>query len=123
MSDDGTSEIVLGLVLSVVGLGSIFLPGSPVYCCGFAIVGPILFIVGLAKAIRGPSRPAYRRGYAYAPPYYPPPYAGVPPPVSPPAPAGGAAPTPIAVTKSCPSCGRAVPGNARFCPGCGTPFG
>ncbi|HEY4704619.1 MAG TPA: zinc ribbon domain-containing protein [Thermoplasmata archaeon] len=120
MSEDGMSEIALGIVLSVIGLGSIFLPGSPVYCCGFAIIGPILFIIGLAKAVRRPSRAAYRPGFAYPPPYYPQPYAGGPPPPSPP---GGPPPAPGAATKACPACGRAVPGNARFCPGCGTPFG
>ncbi len=115
------SEIALGLVLSVIGLGSIFLPGSPVYCCGFAIVGPILFVVGLAKAVRGSSRPVYRPGYAYAPPYYAPPYTGAP--LSPPSPAGTPPPTPGAGSKACPACGRSVPENARFCPGCGSSFG
>src|SRR2546428_11769313 len=71
-SADGTTEIVLGIVMTILGFGS-FLFNAPFVCCGFAIFGPILFIVGLSKALRGPSGPTY------VPSYYPPPYPQPPP--------------------------------------------
>lgn len=120
-SGEGTSEIVIGLILTIVGLGSILLE-APIYCCGFAIFGPILFIVGLSKALRAP-RPAY------VPPYYPPP--PYPPPSGPPqanTPAGMPAPPPLPPvappggSKRCGTCGSANRADAKFCTSCGVPM-
>ena len=128
-SGDGTTEIVAGIVMSVLGFGSI-LSGAPVICCGFAIFGPILFIVGLVKLIRGPPRPAYLPGY-YPPPYYQAPGAPPPagqlgyPPAAPFPPPTQPAP-PAVVTnearKRCGTCGSMSRVDAKFCTSCGAPF-
>ncbi len=112
-SGEGTNEIILGILFTAIGFGSIILP-VPFYCCGFAIFGPILFFVGLYKLLRAPQRPMM-----YYPPAYPPaPYA--PPPVPPPRVAPG--PAPAAPSRNCPTCGSENRGDAKFCTSCGAPF-
>ena len=126
-SGEGTSEIVIGLILTVVGFGSILLD-APIYCCGFAIFGPILFIVGLSKALRAPPQPTYYPQYV-PPPYYAPP-PGAPPDLSqPPGTSGQPAVTgpllpaaPEAPRKKCGTCGSDNRGDAKFCTSCGAPF-
>jgi hypothetical protein len=125
MSDDGMTEIVLGLLFTMAGVATLILP-LPVICVGALIFGPILFVIGLAKAAGGGGR---RRAYPH-PYYYPPPYARPPPyvpqaPVPPSAAPGGTAPgtpaPPGGVTRTCPECGRVSTG-AKFCPTCGLRF-
>src|SRR2546428_499937 len=72
-SGQGVREILIGLLLTVIGFGSI-LVRAPVICCGFAIAGPILFIVGLVKAIQAPpAAPMVYPSTYPLPPYVPPP--------------------------------------------------
>jgi len=113
-SGEGTREIVIGLVMSIVGIGSILFD-APFICIGFAIFGPILFLSGLYKAFRAPSRPAMY----YPPPYPPGPY--YPPQGAPPNPAPPAA-APQAGSRRCATCGAESRADARFCTSCGTPF-
>ncbi len=128
MSDDGSTEIVLGILFTILGVATLILP-VPIICIGALIFGPILLISGLAKSARGGRRAAYPRMY-YAPPAYPyPPQPVAPPPAAPP---GGApaVPGPVSppgsatsgATRTCPKCGRVSTG-AKFCPSCGLAFG
>ena len=114
-SGEGTNELVLGIILTVIGFGSILLP-VPVVCCGFAIFGPILFFVGLYKLLRSPQQPMM-----YYPPAYPP-ASYAPPPPQPPGMPPPAAPAPAAPSRRCPTCGSENRGDAKFCTSCGAPF-
>jgi hypothetical protein len=117
-SGEGTNEIILGIVLTAIGFGSILLP-VPVVCCGFAIFGPILFFVGLYKLLRAPQHPVMYYPPAYPPGAYAPPQQGwVPPP--PPAPTAPAPAAPL--SRACASCGSENRGDAKFCTSCGAPF-
>ncbi len=129
MSEDGMTEIVLGILFTLAGVATLVLP-LPVVCCGALIFGPILLVIGLAKAAGAGSRRG--RYYAYPPGYAPPPYpppAYPPPPIAPaPPPALGTAappaptaPAPGGATRTCPKCGRVSTG-AKFCPTCGLRF-
>jgi hypothetical protein len=114
---EGTNEIILGIVLTAIGIGSIILP-VPFYCCGFAIFGPILFFVGLYKLLRAPAAPVMYYPPAYPPaPYGPAPFGGVPP-----APTAPTPPAPAEPTRKCASCGSENRGDAKFCTSCGAPF-
>jgi len=117
-SGEGTNEIILGILLTAIGFGSIILP-VPVVCCGFAIFGPILFFVGLYKLLRAPQQPVTYFPSGYPPSGYPPaPYA--PPTYAPPQPPP--APAPAAPSRTCTSCGSENRGDAKFCTSCGAPF-
>ena len=112
-SGNGVREIVVGLLLTVIGFGSI-LVRAPVICCGFAIAGPVLFIIGLVKVIQAPpAAPMYYPSTYPVPPYVPPPPAS-PAATPPPAPGVG--------TKKCSSCGSENRPEARFCVSCGAPL-
>ena len=112
-SGQGVNEILIGLLLTAIGFGSILFR-APVICCGFAIFGPILFIVGVVKAIQAPSA---------APVVYPPMYP-VPPYVPPPPTVPTATPPPPlgAWNRKCSSCGSENRPDAKFCTSCGAPF-
>ena len=112
-SGQGVREILLGLLLTVIGFGSI-LVRAPVICCGFAIAGPILFIVGLVKAIQAPpAAPMVYPSTYPLPPYVP--HPPMPPAGTPPSPPG-------AGDKKCSSCGSENRLDAKFCTSCGAPF-
>jgi len=112
-SGQGVNEILIGLLLTAIGFGSILFR-APVICCGFAIFGPILFIVGVVKAIQAPPQ---------APMIYPPMYP-VPPYVPPPPTVPTATPPPPlgAWNRKCSSCGSENRPDAKFCTSCGAPF-
>lgn len=114
MSDDGTVEIVLGILFLVGGLATLAIESIPVICYGAIIFGPILMASGFMKAARA-GRP---RRVALPPRYYPPPQSTPARPEAPPAtaPAGTTA-TPAA--RTCPKCGNTPPAEAHFCNRCG----
>ena len=122
MSDDGSTEIVLGILFTIAGVATLILP-VPIICIGALIFGPILLISGLAKSARGGRRAAYPPMYR-APPAYPYPQQPVAPPpaASPGATPGAAPPSGPGATRTCPACGRVSTG-AKFCPSCGLAFG
>ena len=106
-----TSLVILGALFTLVGVASLLIPGSPVFCFGALIFGPILLLRGLS------AQP--RRSLMYTPPQYrlqpfdqraapiPPPSQGTP--------QGAAAVAP----RTCPNCGASTSANARFCTVCG----
>ena len=112
-SGNGVKEILMGLLLTAIGFGSI-LVRAPVICCGFAIAGPVLLIVGVVKAVQAPPEaPMFYPSTYPVPPYIPPPPTspmGTPPPSSGPA------------DKKCTSCGSENRPDAKFCVSCGAPF-
>src|SRR2546428_8428283 len=87
-SGQGVNEILIGLLLTAIGFGSILFR-APVICCGFAIFGPILFIVGVVKAMQAPpAAPVVYPPMNPVPPYVPPPPTSS---VRPPTPSTGSA--------------------------------
>ena len=105
-----TSLVIVGALFTLVGVASLLIPGSPVFCFGALIFGPILLLRGLTAQAR--------RSLMYPPPQYQlPPFdqreAHLPP--SPGTPQVAA----TAASRTCPNCGASGSANARFCTVCG----
>jgi len=107
MSDDGVSEIVLGLLFTFGGLATLFFPEIPVICWGAIVFGPILLVSGVVKATRT-SRPAHPPLHASMSRSW-----GPPPASRPPAPTQTPPASPRAAP--CTKCGNTPPVGARFC--------